>query len=120
MAPMIRESDLIAQVTGLTRHEILLSVESGWLVPADERDGERLYLDVDVARARLIHELRDDLALGEDALPVVLSLIDQLHAARFRLNVLLDALLAQPEDHRTPVLEALLQRLSETTPKREL
>ena len=120
MAHMIRETDLIAQVTGLTRHEIRLCVESGWLVPAEERDGERLYLDVDVARARLIHELRDDLALGEDAVPVVLSLIDQLHTARFRLHLLLDAVRAQPEDHRTPLLETLLKRLSEAAPKREL
>ncbi len=119
MATMIREAELIARV-GVSWQEIRACIDAGWLLPAVEHDGERLYLDVDVARARLIHELRDDLALGEEAVPVVLSLIDQLHAVRYRLNAVLEVLLAEPDEARAHLLESLLKRLAETMPTREL
>lgn len=46
------------------------------------------FTEMDVARVGLILELRDELDLGEAALPVVLSLLDQLYALRRELAVL--------------------------------
>jgi chaperone modulatory protein CbpM len=40
----------------------------------------------DVERVRLILELRDVMQVNEEALPVVLSLLDQLYALRRRLR----------------------------------
>jgi chaperone modulatory protein CbpM len=37
---------------------------------------------------RLIRELRDELAVNEEALPVVLSLLDQLYALRRRVRAM--------------------------------
>jgi len=45
---------------------------------------------VDVARVRLIAELRE-LRMDEEAMPVVLSLLDQLYAARRRMRLLQQA-----------------------------
>ncbi len=45
-----------------------------------------VFQDIDVERVRLILELRDELAVNEDALPVVLSLLDQVYALRRQLK----------------------------------
>ena len=48
--------------------------------------GELLFQDIDVERVRLILELRDTMQVNEEALPVVLSLLDQLYGLRRRLR----------------------------------
>ena len=52
-------------------------------------------------------ELRDELGLGEDVLPVVLGLMDQLYGLRRRLRRLLEALAELPEDQRRRILQRL-------------
>jgi chaperone modulatory protein CbpM len=47
--------------------------------------GAWLFRDIDVARVRLIQDLRRSLGLQDEALPVVLHLLDQLYATRRRL-----------------------------------
>ncbi|MBN9564361.1 MAG: hypothetical protein J0H14_27095 [Alphaproteobacteria bacterium] len=86
--------------------EITSWVERGWVQP--EQDGSRLvFQEIDVARVRLIHDLRRDLALGEEAVPVVLSLMDQLYELRGRLRSVLHGLEGQPPDVRDSVLRAM-------------
>lgn len=91
--------------------EIASWVERGWVQP--ERDGERLvFQEIDVARVRLIRDLRHELALGEDAVPVVLSLMDQVYDLRSQLRAVLHAIENQSTDVRQSVLRALgLERL---------
>ncbi|MEL0020845.1 MAG: hypothetical protein VW709_13310 [Rickettsiales bacterium] len=48
--------------------------------------------------------------IGEEALPVVLSLLDQLHGARRELRSLADAIERQPEDIRRQVLASFRGR----------
>ena len=50
-----------------------------------------------MARVQLIVELRHDLAIDEEALPVVLHLLDQVYALRRRLKLLHEAIETQPE-----------------------
>ena len=52
-----------------------------WVRPL-EHAGQWQFEEIDVARVRLIVTLRDELRVEEDTLPVVLSLLDQLHDAR--------------------------------------
>ncbi len=75
-----------------------------WVLPESAASGY-MFSDVDVARVRLIAELRRDLAVGEEALPLVLRLLDQLYATRRRMRALLRALEALPEEHRAAVLK---------------
>ena len=56
-------------------------IEAGWLRPAGNRSS-REFFDIDVARARLIADLRDDFGMNDEAIPVVLDLIDQIHGLR--------------------------------------
>ena len=56
-------------------------IEAGWLRP-DESQSSREFSDIDVARARLIGDLRGNLGVNDEAVPVVLDLIDQIHGLR--------------------------------------
>jgi len=86
----------------------------GWIAqdlvrPAQE-GGAWLFRDIDVARLQLIQELRHELRLEEDALPVVLRLMDQLYDARRRLRRLRDAVeRGAAPDARDAVLQVLLE-----------
>jgi chaperone modulatory protein CbpM len=62
-------------------------IEAGWLIPG--RNGEeRAFSEVDLARARLIHDLKG-LGVNEDGIPIVLDLVDQVHGLRRALRELL-------------------------------
>ena len=56
-------------------------IEAGWLRP-NESQSSREFSGIDVARARLIGDLRGDLGVNDEAVPVVLDLIDQIHGLR--------------------------------------
>ncbi|WP_424814155.1 chaperone modulator CbpM [Roseococcus sp. YIM B11640] len=55
-------------------------------VRADRRGSELVFQEIDAERVRLILELRDDMQVNEEALPVVLSLLDQVYELRRRLR----------------------------------
>lgn len=92
--------------------ELISWVERGWVMP-ETADAGFFFREIDVARVRLIHDLRRDLDIGEDAMPVVLSLLDQIYELRSSLKSILQALQSQPPEVRTQVLGNLrsLQRI---------
>jgi chaperone modulatory protein CbpM len=80
-----------------------LWIERGWVSPYRGND-EPLFHEADVARVRFIRELSVDLAIEEEALPAVLSLVDQVYGLRSELRALTQALCQEPEEVRTRVL----------------
>src|ERR1700754_2456801 len=56
-------------------------IEGVWVRRHASRSS-REFSDIDVARARLIGDLRGDLGVNDEAVPVVLDLIDQIHGLR--------------------------------------
>lgn len=88
---MISIELLITQQDGLQRQDLERWIVNEWVRP-DDCAGQYMFREIDVARVRLIRELRDDLQVNEDALPVVLSLLDQLYDQRRRMRELSDAL----------------------------
>ena len=38
--------------------------------------------EIDIARARLIHDLKNNIGVNDEAVPLILDLIDQLHGLR--------------------------------------
>ena len=74
-----------------SRGDLIGWVEQRWVKPV--RQGDALLFDeADTARARLIDELRGDLSIDDEAMPVVLGLLDQLYFARRTMAALWDAL----------------------------
>ena len=77
---------------GVTETDLQLWIDQRWVLP-HRRNNDFVFDDVDLARARLIRELRVDLMVNEEAIPVVLSLLDQVHALRrtlARINSAID------------------------------
>ena len=70
---------------GVTETDLQLWIDQRWVLP-HRRENDFVFDDVDLARARLIRELRVDLMVNEEAIPVVLSLLDQVHALRRTLT----------------------------------
>jgi chaperone modulatory protein CbpM len=74
-----------------SRGDLIAWVEQRWIKPVRQGD-EILFDEADAARARLIDELRRDLAIDDEAMPVVLGLLDQLYYARRTMATLWTAL----------------------------
>lgn len=82
---MITLEILCARFTALNPDDLQRWIEEGYVRP-DATAGELKFEDIDAERVRLILELRDLLEVNEAALPVVLSLLDQVYALRRRLR----------------------------------
>ncbi len=105
---MITVEALCVQVRGLRREDVERWIEEAWITPDGAAEGY-VFREIDVARVRLIVELRDHLRLDEEALPVVLSLMDQLYEERRRLRRVRDALAAVSEEARSALSRYLGQ-----------
>jgi chaperone modulatory protein CbpM len=73
----------------------------------EQRGDTWLFHEVDVARVELIREIRHEFAIDDEAVPVVLDLLDQVYGLRRQLRRLCDALESQPNDVREAVRRAL-------------
>ena len=71
-------------------------IAAGWLVPPQTAP-EPMFSDVDLARAQLIRDLREDLGVNDEGVAVILHLLDQMHGLRGSLQ----GLLAEIRDART-------------------
>lgn len=102
MTQVFTLEETIASVPRLTRVQLLhfVSVE---LVRPDTRAGAPVFRPVDIARLHLLCDLSLDLDLDDAALDVVVSLLDQLHAARQDLAFVLRLIDALPEDQRARI-----------------
>lgn len=88
---MISLEMLMTRHTGLRHDDLDHWIANFWVRP-DGEPGAYQFHDIDVARVGLILELRDDLRIGDDALPVVLGLLDQVYDLRRQLRAFHDAL----------------------------
>ncbi len=107
----MRITSVVALFADLEEAELTSWVARGWVQP-DPRDSDAgeagwEFHAIDVARVQLIHDLRRSMEVGEETMPLVLSLLDQVYALRGTLRDVLSALQAQPEAVRAAVLAAL-------------
>lgn len=93
-------------IAGLDEAELAHWIDAAW-VRARGGCGAWQFEEVDVARIRLIHTLRHELEIGEPAMPVVLSLLDQLYELRRNAARLNAALAELPPEARLMILEKL-------------
>jgi chaperone modulatory protein CbpM len=109
---MVDVREFIAR-TRLDRQMVEAWREAGWLRPRD-LDG-RTYSDIDIARAQLICDLRNDLGVNDEGVSVILDLLDQLHGVRRVLRDVLDALRGEREATRLRLM-ALIGKPRKTGP----
>ena len=82
---MITVEVLLTWIPDLPLDDLERWISNDWVRP-DGRAGDYAFREIDVARIRLIQELRDSLEINEAALPVVLLLLDQLYDLRRRMR----------------------------------
>jgi chaperone modulatory protein CbpM len=106
---MIGLDELTRRFAELDRAELGRWIENRWLLPERrEGDGDRwVFHEVDIARVELILDIRREFAVDDEAMPLVLSLLDQVYSLRRQMRRLCDALEAQPPDIRDAIRRAL-------------
>ncbi len=104
---MLSIDELVKQEE-LDRKRLVLWIERRWVLPVREGD-TWLFDEADLARALLIRDLCQDMEIDDETVPMVLSLIDQIHELRVRLRTVMEAIEAQPEAVRQRILDRLDQ-----------
>jgi chaperone modulatory protein CbpM len=99
--------DEIVAACRVRRVELRRWVEYGWLLPVEVEGGWE-FGEIDLARARLIRDLRRDLGVNEAAVPLILDLIDQREALERRLCALVRELHGEAEETCLKVLDRWL------------
>ena len=100
----------------LSREELLLWIERRWVLPlaqideargAEAKGDEYVFGEADVARVQMIVELHRDLAIDDEAMSVVLDLLDKLYGLRRQMRELLAAVDELPEGYRDKLLSRI-------------
>jgi chaperone modulatory protein CbpM len=102
-------SEVVVLVGRVDRVELHRWVELGWVMPERAGEGrvEAAFSEIDVARVRLICDLRHDLAVEEETMPLVLSLLDQLYELRRQMKALTGALRQQPDEVQRAIFDLI-------------
>ncbi|HVB68478.1 MAG TPA: hypothetical protein VNE67_11540 [Acetobacteraceae bacterium] len=99
----MRSEAVLALLGDLDAGELAAWIERGWVQPETGEAGWE-FLEIDVARVRLIHDLRRHMDVAEDTVPLVLSLLDQVYELRARLRDVLATV-----DRQSPEIRAALR-----------
>jgi chaperone modulatory protein CbpM len=103
---MPRLTAVITQFPDLGEAELLRWIERGW-VHAEWQEPDWVLQEIDIARIRLVYDVRRDMGVNEEAMPLVLSLLDQLYQLRAQMRTLAQAVERQPVPVRDAILTAL-------------
>ena len=103
---MMEENEVLGRFVSLRSETLHVWIERGWVTPQRRQGGYR-FREIDIARVGLIQEFSTELELDQDALDVILPLLDQIHGLRHQLRRLADAVSTQPEDVRRRISQTL-------------
>ena len=79
---------------------------AGVVVPVQSETGP-LFRELDLARLHLVVDLTEGYHLDEEALGLVMSLVDQLHGLRGDMRAMLDAVAREPTETRMRLKAAI-------------
>ncbi|KAE9624733.1 hypothetical protein [Parasedimentitalea maritima] len=97
---------VIKKVASLTAERLSRFEHLQIVTPVNTSEGPRYYT-LDVRRITLLCELTDDFEVNEDALVIIMSLLDQLHGAHDRLEQVVEAIGAEPSEIKLRLLRRL-------------
>ena len=117
MTDYYSEEETIATISLLSATRLKAFMRADAVRPI-HGDSGLVFRQIDLARLELLCDLSEHFELGEDALGIVLSLVDQLHCARSELRVISEAIECEPQDVRSRIGEAL-RRLSVSVPDKQ-
>jgi chaperone modulatory protein CbpM len=77
---ILTRQDFLAHAN-LDRQTLEIWIEEEWLIPV-RTDSDLTFSEADLARAKLIRDLIDDLGVNSEGVGIVLHLLDQVHGLR--------------------------------------
>lgn len=102
----LRDRDVLMRIERLTASRLRTCIDEAWITPVRDETGP-LFDEPDVARLQLICELTEDFDVNDAAVPIILSLVDQLHGLERHVRGIEEALAELDE----AVLRDVLARL---------
>lgn len=102
----MRLAAVVGLFPDLRETEVQAWVERGWVRP-DGHEPDWVFQEIDIARVRLIRDFRREMAVPEETMPLVLSLLDQVYTLRGQMMAVARAVEGQPEAVRAAILAAL-------------
>jgi chaperone modulatory protein CbpM len=104
---MMRFDAVVTLFPDLAPAELTLWIEQRWVQPERAEGESWLFHEIDVARVRLIHDLRRELDTPEETVPLLLALLDQVYELRCSLKAMTRAIENQPAEVKAAILGAL-------------
>jgi chaperone modulatory protein CbpM len=74
-----------AEQSGIDLEALLHFIDWQWIHPVDH--SHQILDEEDIARARLIWQLQHDFGVNQEAIPIILHLIDQLNCLHIELKI---------------------------------
>ncbi len=74
----------------LDHKTLAIWIEEEWLIPS-RTESELIFTEMDLARANLIRDLKQNMGINDEGLSVILHLRDQMHGLRRALAHLLQS-----------------------------
>lgn len=102
------EAEVFALVQDLTDRRLGAFVQARIVRPVATPEGPA-YREADLARLQLLCDLTETYELREDALTMVMSLVDQLNTMRGDMRALMQALASEPDEVRHRVSGSVRQ-----------
>lgn len=112
---MMTERELLDRLGRLSVERLELCVTRAWVRPRQSERGQ-VFDDTDLARLRLIVELTEDMEVNDEAVPVILTLLDEVSTLRRRMRALDLALRGQGPETCEAVIARLRRMQAETEP----
>jgi hypothetical protein len=75
--PLRRPLDEVSEISGIPSTVIVHFIEEEWVNPIDQE--LKMLDEEDVCRILLIHDLQEKFGVNDEAVPVILHLVDQLN-----------------------------------------
>ncbi len=107
---MMKIETVVRLFPDLDHGELLSWVEQSWVQPEVRGTAEWEFHEIDIARVRLIYDLRRVIGTPEDQVALVLSLLDQVYELRSIIKAVSQAVMALPVGQREQVAAALRGR----------
>ena len=107
---MIGRDELTRLFAELDGAELVRWIENRWILPEDQGGpgGENWrFHEVDIARVELILEIRREFAVDDEAVSLVLSLLDQVYSLRRQMRRLSAEIECQPPEVQDAIRRAL-------------